>query len=175
MSREARQSVYCVPACHGRSPMTSFSMRALLPVSILIGLSSACAHRNTSASDAPPPSPAAPSASGPKSTVTSEEIAKAPGQSVEQVLMGRFPGVEVIRTSDGGFAVRIRGGSSIRSGNTPLYVLDGVVIEPGPNGYLTGINPHDIASIEVLKEPAETALYGRGGANGVIVVKTKHR
>ena len=153
--------------------MTSFSMRALLPVSILIGLSSACAHRNTSTSDAPSPAPSSPSTSGSNSTVTSEEIAKAPGQSVEQVLMGRFPGVEVIRTSDGGFAVRIRGGSSIRSGNTPLYVLDGVVIEPGPNGYLTGINPNDIASIEVLKEPAETALYGVRGANGVIIVKTK--
>ena len=153
--------------------MTSFSMRALLPVSILIGLSSACAHRNTSTSDAPSPSPLSPSTSGSNSTVTSEEIAKAPGQSVEQVLTGRFPGVEVIRTTDGGFAVRIRGGSSIRSGNTPLYVLDGVVIEPDPNGYLTGVNPNDIASIEVLKEPAETALYGVRGANGVIIVKTE--
>ncbi len=149
--------------------MTSFSMRALLPVSILIGLSSACAHRNTSTSDASP----SPATSGPNSTVTSEDLAKAPGQSVEQVLTGRFPGVDVIRTSDGGFAVRIRGGSSIRSGNTPLYVLDGVVVEPGPNGYLTGINPNDIASIEVLKEPAETALYGVRGANGVIIIKTK--
>jgi len=105
--------------------------------------------------------------------VTSEDIAKAPGQSIEQVLMGRFPGVEVSRTADGGFAVRIRGGSSIRSGNTPLYVLDGVVIDPGPKGYLTGVNPNDIESIEVLKEPAETALYGLRGANGVIIIKTK--
>src|SRR5439155_21778993 len=56
---------------------------------------------------------------------------------------------------------------------TPLYVLDGVAIEPGPNGYLTGVNPNDIDSIEVLKEPAETALYGVRGANGVIIVKTK--
>jgi len=146
--------------------MTSFSMRALLPVSFLIGLGSGCHHRNT------PAAPAPASASSPNSTVTAEDIAKAPGQSVEQVLMGRFPGVEVIRT-DGGFAVRIRGGSSIRSGNTPLYVLDGVAIDPGPNGYLTGVNPNDIESIEVLKEPAETALYGLRGANGVIVIKTK--
>src|SRR5947199_9262504 len=124
--------------------MTSFSMRALLPVSILIGLSSACAHRNTSASDAPPPSPAPPSTSGPNSTVTSEEIAKAPGQSVEQVLMGRFPGVEVIRTSDGGFSLRIRAAASFRGSNDPLYVIDGVVIEPAAGGDLTGINPNDI-------------------------------
>src|SRR5205807_3758524 len=112
----------------------SFSMRALLPVSILIGLSSACAHRNTSASDAPPPSPAPPSTSGPNSTVTSEEIAKAPGQSVEQVLMGRFPGVEVIRTSDGGFAVRIRGVTSLQGSNEPLYVIDGVLVEAAAGG-----------------------------------------
>jgi len=69
--------------------------------------------------------------------------------------------------------VRIRGGSSIKGGNTPLYVLDGVVIDPGPNGYLTGVNLNDIESIEVLKEPAETALYGMRGSNGVIVIKTK--
>src|SRR2546427_2423 len=150
ISREARQSVYCVAACHGRSPMTSFSMRALLPVSILIGLSSACAHRNTSTSDASPPASSAPSTSDPHSTVTSEEIAKAPGQSVEQVLMGRFPGVEVSRTSDGGFAVRIRGGSSFQGGNNPLYVIDGVAVEAGADGDLRGINPNDIASIQVL-------------------------
>ena len=149
--------------------MISFSMRALLPFGLFMGLGSGCAHRNTSASAAPPPA----STSPPNSTVTSEDIAKAPGQSVEQMLMGRFPGVEVTRTPDGGFAVRIRGGSSIRSGNTPLYVLDGVAIEPGPNGYLTGVNPNDIDSIEVLKEPAETALYGARGANGVIIIKTK--
>ena len=149
--------------------MTSFSMRAWLSVGFLIGLVSGCTHRNKPAAAA---SPAA-ATSGPNSTVTSEDIAKAPGQSVEQVLMGRFPGVEVKRTPDGGFAVRIRGGSSIRSSNTPLYVLDGVVIDPGPNGYLTGVDPYDIESIEVLKEPAETALYGLRGANGVIIIKTK--
>jgi len=147
--------------------MISFSMRALLPVTFLIGLGSGCAHKPAAAAS---PSPAT---SAPSSTVTSEDIANAPGQSIEQVLMGRFPGVEVTRTPDGGFAVRIRGGSSIRSGNTPLYVLDGVVIDPGPNGYLTGVNPNDIETIEVLKEPAETALYGLRGANGVIIITTK--
>lgn len=149
--------------------MTSFSMRALLPVGFLIGLGSGCSHRNKPGEA----EPASASTASPNSTVTSEDIAKAPGQSVEQVLMGRFPGVEVTRTPDGGFAVRIRGGSSIRSGNTPLYILDGVAIEPGPNGYLTGVNINDIESIEVLKEPAETALYGVRGSNGVIVIKTK--
>src|SRR5438876_10901795 len=149
--------------------MISFSMRALLPVSFLIELGSGCAHRNKPAPAASP----SPNTPAPSETVTSEDIAKAPGQSIEQMLMGRLPGVEVSRTPDGGFAVRIRGGSSIRSGNTPLYVLDGVVIDPGPHGSLTGVNPNDIDSIQVLKEPAETALYGVRGSNGLIVIKTK--
>src|SRR5438034_11100742 len=101
--------------------MISFSMRALLPVSFLIALGSGCAHRNKPDAAASP----SPTTSAPSSTVTSEDIAKAPGQSIEQLLMGRFPGVEVSRTADGGFAVRIRGGSAIRCDNTPLFVLDG--------------------------------------------------
>ena len=71
-------------------------------------------------------------------------------------------------------AVRIRGGSSIQGNNEPLYIIDGIPIEPGPNGSLTGINPNDIASIEVLKDAASTTLYGVRGANGVIIIKTKH-
>src|SRR5213080_3790640 len=144
-------------------------MRALLTVSFIIALGSGCAHRNKPDAAASP----SPTTSAPSSTVTSEDIAKAPGQSVEQVLTGRFPGVEVLRTPDGGFAVRIRGGSSLRGSNTPLYVLDGIEIAPGPNGYLTGVNRNDIESIQVLKEPAETALYGVRGSNGVIIIKTK--
>jgi TonB-dependent starch-binding outer membrane protein SusC len=149
--------------------MAAFSCRTLLLVGFLSGVSSACHHRSSSAAAAPPP----PATAAPSATVTADEIAKAPGQSIEQVLADRFPGVTVIRVRGGGFAVRIRGGSSINSDNTPLYVLDGVVIDPGPNGYLTGVNPDDIDSIQVLKEPAETAMYGVRGANGVIVITTK--
>jgi len=149
--------------------MTAFSCRTLVLVGFLSGVSSACHHRSTSAAAAPPP----PLTAAPSATVTADEIAKAPGQSIEEVLADRFPGVTVIRAPGGGFAVRIRGGSSINSDNTPLYVLDGVAIDPGPNGYLTGVNPEDIDLIQVLKEPAETAMYGVRGANGVIVIKTK--
>ncbi len=143
--------------------MTELSLRAALSVGLLISLGVACAQRN-----APPPPAAAPSP-----MVTSEDLERQPGQPIEQVLMGRFPGVMVERTTNGGIAVRIRGTTSIRGSNEPLYVIDGVEIEPGPGGSLTGINPHDIASIQVLKDPAETALYGVRGANGVIVIKTK--
>jgi TonB-dependent SusC/RagA subfamily outer membrane receptor len=54
-----------------------------------------------------------------------------------------------------------------------LYVLDGVAIEPGPGGSLSGISPYDIESIRVLKDPTDLTMYGSRGANGVIVIKTK--
>ncbi len=144
--------------------MTSFSTRASLPLGLLVSLGVACAHHTETV-----PSTAAP----PTSTVTSEDLERQPGRPIEEVLMGRFPGVEVSRTADGGVAVRIRGTTSFRGSNEPLYVLDGVEIQPGPGGSLAGINPYDIASIEVIKDPAGEAMYGVRGANGIIIVKTK--
>jgi TonB-dependent SusC/RagA subfamily outer membrane receptor len=54
-----------------------------------------------------------------------------------------------------------------------LYIIDGLAVQPGPGGALLGINPHDIASIEVLKDAASLSFYGVRAANGVIVIKTK--
>ncbi len=79
----------------------------------------------------------------------------------------------VTRAPDGSVAVRIRGNSSINGNFEPLYVLDDLEIRPGPGGALTGINPHDIASIEVLKDAASLSFYGVRAANGVILIKTK--
>ncbi len=69
--------------------------------------------------------------------------------------------------------MRIRGRNSFRADDRPLYVIDGVPINPGPGGALTGINPYDIESIRVLKDVGDTAEYGLRGANGVILIKTK--
>ena len=90
---------------------------------------------------------------------------------VEELLIGRFPGVQVYQTN-GGISVRVRGQNSILGSNEPLYVIDGMPVESGPNG-LIAINPNDVASIEVLKDPASTSMYGLRGANGVVVIKTK--
>jgi TonB-dependent SusC/RagA subfamily outer membrane receptor len=90
----------------------------------------------------------------------------------EELLAGRFPGVEVLHTQ-GGVVVRIRGASTVYGSNEPLYVIDGMTIEPGPGGALQGINPADIEKIEVLKDAGSTALYGSRGANGVILIKTR--
>jgi TonB-dependent SusC/RagA subfamily outer membrane receptor len=105
--------------------------------------------------------------------VTSDDLEQTPAQPIEEVLMSRFPGVVVTHTADGGIAIRIRGTTSIRGDTEPLYVIDGVPIRAGPGGSLIGINPHDIQSIEVLKDAAATTMYGLRGANGVIVIKTK--
>jgi TonB-dependent SusC/RagA subfamily outer membrane receptor len=91
---------------------------------------------------------------------------------VEELFVGRFPGVEVFR-APGGLQVRIRGASSVMGSNEPLYVIDGMTIDPGPGGALVGLNPADIESIEVLKDAGSTAMYGVRGANGVILIKTK--
>jgi TonB-dependent starch-binding outer membrane protein SusC len=105
--------------------------------------------------------------------VSADEIARTPSESIERILMTRFPGVWVARTPEGGLSIRIRGASSIHSSTEPLFVIDGVATRPGPNGSLTGVQAQDIETIQVLKDAASTAMYGVRGANGVIVIKTK--
>lgn len=91
----------------------------------------------------------------------------------EELLEARFPGVQLIRLANGDISVRIRGETSIMGSNEPLYVIDGMEISPGAGGGLMGINPADIATIQVLKDVGSTALYGVRGGNGVIVITTK--
>ena len=152
--------------------MSSFARvpRATLALGVLLGLLPGCAHTGrtteSEAGEAPQRNPADPS------TVTAEDLRRQPGEPIEQILAGRIAGVDVMRTPDG-IVVRIRGATSIRGDNEPLYVIDGIPIQPGPGGALTGINPYDIESIEVLKDPVSTTMYGLRGANGVIVIKTK--
>ena len=148
-------------------PRTSTMALALLGV-----LGGACARPPSPATEQIEPVPVATGASA--NAVTAEDVERSPNVPIEQLLAGKVSGVIVTRTADGGIAVRVRGGSSSFSGNNaPLYVLDGVAIEAGPNGSLTGVNPYDIASIKVLKDAADITMYGVRGANGVIVIKTK--
>lgn len=144
--------------------MTSFFSRLLLPAASAVVVITGCKSTSRQPESSPPPASS--------SELTSKDIERAPGQSVEEILKGRVAGVTVTRT-EGGISVRIRGASSLYGNNEPLYVLDGVAIQPGAGGSLTGIDPYDIESIEVLKDPADTAMYGMRGANGVIVIKTK--
>ena len=142
--------------------MTSLTPRTWLSVVLLAGLAAGCGS-----------SRAARRAPADNTTVTAQDIQNNPSQPIEKVLQAKVPGVWITRTPDGGIAVQIRGNTSIYGEQQPLYVVDGVPIQPGPNGALNGVNPYDIESIKVLKDAAETAMYGMRGANGVIVVKTK--
>jgi TonB-dependent SusC/RagA subfamily outer membrane receptor len=143
--------------------MTTLSARTALPVLMLAGLASACASGHSSAV-APPPAPP---------TVTSTDVDHNPGTSIEKLLEAKVPGVSVVRTADGGIAIEIRGMGSSLSGNSPLYVIDDAPVEAGPHGALMGLNPYDIETIKVLKNPADIAIYGLRGANGVILITTK--
>jgi TonB-dependent SusC/RagA subfamily outer membrane receptor len=118
---------------------------------------------------------AAPAPASSSAGVSGDQIQQTPGDPIEKLLMSRSPGVWVGRASDGTLAVRVRGGSSLMGNNDPLYILDGSPFIPGPQGALTGINPYDIDSIKVLKDPAELSMYGARGANGVIIIKTKQK
>lgn len=108
----------------------------------------------------------------------------------DQLIQGKVAGVQVINNSGapgGAATVRIRGISSIRSGNDPLYVVDGVPLDgrtaapnidsdigaaPGTNP-LTFLNTVDIQNISILKDASAAAIYGSRGANGVILITTK--
>ena len=106
-------------------------------------------------------------------TVAMEDISKAPVRSFDEALAGRVAGVQV-NSADGqpgsGVNIVIRGNNSVTQNNSPLYVVDGFLIENPDNNV---INPADIATMDILKDASATAIYGARGANGVIVITTK--
>lgn len=116
---------------------------------------------------------------GSVSSISASDIENQSITSPQQALQGKVAGVQVVKNSGapgGGSTVRIRGTSSIRAGNNPLYVIDGLPIGGGSSpsqNPLSLINPQDIVSIEVLKDASATAIYGARGANGVILITTK--
>lgn len=112
-------------------------------------------------------------------SVGSEEIEQANATTLDQVLQGRAAGVYVTQNSGqpgGGVSVNIRGINTISGGSEPLYVIDGVQVmgTTGPaTNALSGINPNDIESYEILQGPTATAVYGSRAGNGVVVITTK--
>ncbi|MEO9020776.1 MAG: SusC/RagA family TonB-linked outer membrane protein [Ginsengibacter sp.] len=123
---------------------------------------------------------------GSVSSVTSDVIEKQPVNDPISALQGRVSGLMITSSSGmagSGYTVRIRGENSIKQGNDPLYIIDGVPFISdalntfeGANGLqnpLSTINPNDIARIDVLKDADATAIYGSRGANGVILITTK--
>ena len=150
----------------------SLSPRVAVACGMLAGLLSGCASANRPFVD-----PAlTPAVRGPEggTLVTSDDLDRSPVEPIERTLAAKVPGLVVSHAADGSISIRIRGVSSNYGSNEPLYIIDGTPALAGPGGNLTGINPRDIATIEVLKDAANLAFYGMRGSNGVIVIKTKH-
>ncbi len=116
--------------------------------------------------------------------------------SLDQAFQGRAAGVTSVQTSGApgsSSSIRIRGQATINANAEPLYVIDGVIVQGGGNSGadfglgdalgngkvstispLSTINPSDIVSMEILKDASATAIYGAQGANGVVLITTKH-
>ena len=120
-------------------------------------------------------------------SVRGEVLENIPVPSVEMALQGKIAGLNVLNLSGEPGAkgiVTLRGNTSIASEwsrSTPLYVVDGIVMDMADVGAIdvtgtnpiAGVNPNDIESIDVLKDAAASAIYGARAANGVIIIKTK--
>jgi TonB-linked SusC/RagA family outer membrane protein len=134
-------------------------------------------------------------------SVSGDALGEMPALSFDQALQGKVAGVQIAQTNGapgGNVNIMVRGISSISSGNSPLYVIDGFPIGTGGGGSnlsnfsqgsystsgmigstatkinpLSSINPDDIESIEILKDASATAIYGSRGANGVVIITTK--
>ena len=110
---------------------------------------------------------------GSVASLSPENLATKPSNSIESLMQGRVAGVQVTNNSQEPGAssiVRVRGNSSVNGSNAPLLVVDGFPF--GDAGNLAQINPQDIVSMEVLKDASASAIYGSRGANGVILITT---
>ena len=130
-----------------------------------------CAHPPASA---PPGAPSEEVTASAVSTVSAADLHGIPAAQVEELLEGRSAGVRVIRLPSGGISVQIRGRSSIYGDTEPLYVVDGMPVQVTTGRGLLWLNPGDVERIDILKDAGATAMYGVRGANGVVVITTRH-
>jgi len=93
-------------------------------------------------------------------------------RTVADMIVGRFPGVEVKQLANGSVSIRIRGSRSFRSTEEPLIVVDGIPQTSGGQA-LNDLSPRDVERIEVLKDAAAASVFGSRGANGVILIATR--
>ncbi|WP_262246665.1 SusC/RagA family TonB-linked outer membrane protein [Parapedobacter soli] len=108
---------------------------------------------------------------GSVSSIKSEALEKFPASNVTEMLRGQAAGIHVSsnNTAPGGASnILVRGGRSLSGGQTPLFLVDGMIVP-----HLNDLNANDIASIEVLKDASAQAIYGSRASNGVILVTTK--
>lgn len=126
----------------------------------------------------------------PTNELVGEDFTRVPSSTVEQAIQGKVPGVSAMSNSGApaDIQLQLRGVTTILGNGRPLWVLDDVIVsDVGPaSGQTTvvggpvilpsriaDLNPHDIASIEVLRSASASAMYGSRGGNGVILIRTK--
>ncbi|MGY5848710.1 SusC/RagA family TonB-linked outer membrane protein [Salegentibacter sp. HM20] len=130
-------------------------------------------------------------ATGAVASVSAEDFNRGVIASPEELIQGRTAGLQVTSSSGepgAGVNIRIRGTTSVRGGNDPLFVVDGVPLggdnvsaggsnagfgDSSPKNPLNFLNPQDIESMSILKDASATAIYGSRGANGVVIITTK--
>ncbi len=133
--------------------------------------------------------------SGASVSMKEEDLKGSIISSLDQSLQGRAAGVSAVQTSGApgsSSSIRVRGQATVNANAEPLYVIDGVIVQGGGNSGgdfglgtlgngrvstispLATINPADIVSMEILKDASATAIYGAQGANGVVLITTKH-
>ena len=140
--------------------------------------------------------------SGASVTIGEDAVKGSLISSLDQSFQGRVAGIQATNTSGApgsSSSIRVRGQATINANAEPLYVIDGVIVQSGGNGGqnsqsgasfglgdalgngsmstispLATIDPADIVSMEILKDASATAIYGAQGANGVVLITTKH-
>ena len=133
--------------------------------------------------------------SGASVSMKEEDLKGSVITNLDQSLQGRAAGVSAVQTSGApgsSSSIRVRGQATVNANAEPLYVIDGVIVQGGGNSGgdfglgglgngkvstispLATINPADIVSMEILKDASATAIYGAQGANGVVLITTKH-
>ncbi|MCW3078661.1 MAG: SusC/RagA family TonB-linked outer membrane protein [Segetibacter sp.] len=113
-------------------------------------------------------------------TVTSRDFQQGAITSPEQLIAGKVAGVTITSNSGApgaGSTIRVRGLASLNASNDPLIIVDGVPLSgyniSGAANPLSLINPNDIESFNILKDPSATAIYGSRASNGVVIITTK--
>jgi TonB-dependent SusC/RagA subfamily outer membrane receptor len=165
--------------------------RHAVPIGLLMTtaiIAGACGGSSAHGSSAPTPSnsdsvsigygrQAKRDVTGAVGSVSGDELTNQRVARVEELLRGRVAGVEVVPLPNGDFTLRIRNASANAGNAAPLIVLDGMPLPRGGGlgSALAGIDPADIARIEILKDAGSAAAYGSDGVNGVVLITTKRR
>jgi TonB-dependent SusC/RagA subfamily outer membrane receptor len=154
--------------------------RAALAASLAVLALAACGGSKSGTESAPqtqrapaPPSGTTNANSTSANTLDEGDLKNSQYGRMEDML-ARVPGLQVLRSDNGSFTLKIRGIQNFRGDGEPLVVIDGMQVRTGGIASTLGaIHPRDVTRVEVLKDAGSTAFYGSAGVNGVIVITTR--